>query len=74
MHRAADEHAKRLAVVYEEEGKLAGAMDKQDDAASALLAAPASFAALQAKLSLFRHHAASCELSRGCPFGLSRER
>jgi hypothetical protein len=55
---AAAEHSKRLAAVYDEEAKLAGAMDKQDDVASAILAAPASFAALQAKLSLFRHHAA----------------
>jgi hypothetical protein len=55
---SAAEHSKRLAAVYDEESKLAGAMDKEDEAASAILAAPASFAALQAKLSLFRHHAA----------------
>jgi hypothetical protein len=33
-------------------------MEKQDEAASVLLAASASFEALQAKLSLFRHHLA----------------
>jgi hypothetical protein len=54
----AAEHSKRLAAVYDEEAKLAGAMDKQDEAASAILAAPVSIEALQAKLSLFQHHIA----------------
>jgi hypothetical protein len=55
---AAAERSKRLAAVYDEEGKLAVVIDKQDAAASAILAAPASFEALQLKLSLFQHHAA----------------
>jgi hypothetical protein len=52
------EHSKRLASVYDEEARLAGAMDKQDEAASAVLALPASFEALHLKLSLFQHQAA----------------
>jgi hypothetical protein len=51
----AAEHSKRLATVYDEEAKLAGAMDNQDEAASAILAAPVSIDALQLKLDLFRH-------------------
>ena len=52
---AAAESCKHLAKVYAEEDKLAVVMDKQDDAASDLLAAPTSIEALQLKLSLFKH-------------------
>jgi hypothetical protein len=52
---AAVEHPNWLAVVYDEEAKLARAMDTQDAAASAILAAPASIEAIHLKLALFHH-------------------
>ena len=53
---AAAKHSKRLNAVYKEEDKLAVVIDERDKAASAILAVPVSFEALQLKLSLFRHH------------------
>jgi hypothetical protein len=52
---AAADRCKRLKKIYHEEDKLAGAMDKQDEAASTILAASASIEKLQLKLSLFQN-------------------
>jgi hypothetical protein len=50
---ASAEHSKRLKAIYAEEDKLAVAIDNQDNAASTVLAAPASIEALKLKLALF---------------------
>jgi hypothetical protein len=49
-------HSKRLKAIYAEEEKLAIVIDARDNAASTVLAAPASMEALHLKLDLFLHH------------------
>jgi hypothetical protein len=53
---AAADHSKRLKAIYAEEEKLAIVIDARDNAASTVLAAPASMEALHLKLDLFLHH------------------
>ena len=52
---AAAERSESLKKIYAEEDKLAVVMDKQDEAASAILAAPASIETLHLKLEVFSH-------------------
>jgi hypothetical protein len=52
---AAAERSKRLKAVYDEEDRLAVVIDRRDNTASKILAAPASIEALRLKLDLFSH-------------------
>jgi hypothetical protein len=50
---AAAQRSRLLKKIYREEDRLAGVIDKRDDAASVILAAPASAETLQVKLGVF---------------------